>query len=110
MRLSIMILILFLTTSCLSLDINRTQDERWTRDEKEAFLKHSPEWSPSIKAAILQGAAQIGMTVEQLRMSIGRPYSINQTVGSWGVHEQWVYGWSYIYLENGVVTSWQRKR
>jgi len=47
------------------------------------------------------------MTTEQVKMSWGSPYDINRTAGSWGIHEQWVYGDKYLYFENGVLTSWQ---
>lgn len=39
---------------------------------------------------------------------------INKSVGSWGVHEQWVYkqvigqySATYVYFENGKISSWQ---
>ena len=32
----------------------------------------------------------------------------NRTIGSWGVHNQYVYReHQFVYVENGVVTSWQ---
>lgn len=58
----------------------------------------------------------IGMTVEQAILSVGSPNEINRSVGSWGVHEQWVYNRGvrvggvrgfYLYFENGKLTSWQ---
>lgn len=50
----------------------------------------------------------LGMTEEMALASRGAPDSINRDVGSWGVHEQWVYGDStYLYFENGILTSWQ---
>ena len=48
-----------------------------------------------------------GMTSEMARLSIGKPNDINQTVGDWGIHEQWVYEKRYLYFENGVLKSWQ---
>ena len=49
-------------------------------------------------------------------MAIGN-LDINKTVGSWGVHEQWVYGSSmegggympshYLYFEDGILTTYQ---
>lgn len=51
----------------------------------------------------------IGMTKDMVIESIGKPDDINRTVGSWGVHEQWVYE-RYdlnIYFENGKVSSFQ---
>jgi hypothetical protein len=48
------------------------------------------------------------MTSEMVIDSQGRPKDINKTVGSWGVHEQWVYeNNTYLYLENDRLTSWQ---
>lgn len=56
----------------------------------------------------------IGMTKDQLVVSLGLPNEQNNTVGSWGFHTQWVYGTygPYIYLEgkdehNLKVTSYQ---
>ena len=54
-----------------------------------------------------------GMTAAQLRFSWGEPTTVNRSVGSWGTHEQWVYrsyyGYSasYVYVEDGKVTSYQ---
>lgn len=64
------------------------------------------------------GVAVIGMTREQVIAAKGEPNDKNYTVGSWGTHEQWVYGGycrvtktytsaSYLYFENGILTSWQ---
>lgn len=49
----------------------------------------------------------LGMTREMIIDSWGKPNDINKTVGSWGVHEQWIYNTSYLYIENGTLTSWQ---
>jgi hypothetical protein len=41
-------------------------------------------------------------------ISLGNPIDINKTVGSWGVHEQWVYNNNmYLYFENDKLTSYQ---
>ncbi len=48
-----------------------------------------------------------GMSSEMAKLSIGNPKDINQTVGDWGIHEQWVYGNRYLYFENGILKSWQ---
>ena len=42
-----------------------------------------------------------------VRASWGKPDDINRSVGPWGVHEQWVYGYKYLYFEDGSLTSWQ---
>lgn len=57
---------------------------------------------------ILQGKVIIGMTKSMCIEAWGEPSDINKTSGSWGVHEQWVYGMSnYLYFENGILTSIQ---
>lgn len=55
----------------------------------------------------------IGMDDDQLMLSWGLPDDRNNTVSSWGVRSQWVYGLGeYVYLEGKSnnelkVTSWQ---
>jgi hypothetical protein len=57
---------------------------------------------------------RIGMSERALLISWGYPSNINRTVGSFGVHKQYVYGTysgysspTYVYVENGKVTTWQ---
>lgn len=52
----------------------------------------------------------LGMSGDLARLSQGIPDDINKSVGSWGVHEQWVYNSKdlYLYFENGKLTSWQK--
>jgi hypothetical protein len=52
---------------------------------------------------------RLGMTAKQVieNTSWGKPNSINTSGGKWGIHEQWVYDGSYLYFENGKLTSWQ---
>lgn len=61
---------------------------------------------------ILEGRIRLGMTREMCKEAWGEPDHINSSVGSWGRHEQWVYEYkyssnSYLYFENGKLTSWQ---
>jgi hypothetical protein len=49
----------------------------------------------------------IGMTDEMARISLGEPVTINRSVGSWGVNEQWVYEDLYLYFDNSKLTSYQ---
>ena len=51
---------------------------------------------------------RIGMTQDEAIISMGKPYDINRTVGSYGTHEQWCYnGGVYLYFEDGILSSWQ---
>jgi len=73
--------------------------------------KH-PDWTLEDCQTIRAGKVQIGFTTEQVVCAWGRPSDINRTVGSWGVHEQWVYqhgdcSMTCLYFEDGVLTSFQ---
>lgn len=56
-----------------------------------------------------RGGVRVGMTAKQvLGSNWGRPESVNRTTGSYGTHEQWVYGGrNYLYFENGILRSIQ---
>lgn len=57
---------------------------------------------------IIDGYVVIGFSKKMCEEAWGEPNSINKTIGSWGTHEQWVYGsGSYLYFENGKLTSIQ---
>lgn len=60
-------------------------------------------------SALLAKREEIGLKVSrcQLYASWGAPQGENRSVGSWGEHIQHIYGRSYVYTRNGVVTSWQ---
>ena len=62
-------------------------------------------------SAIVCGSVFIGMTAEQARAGWGAPSDINRTTGTFGVHEQWVYGEygerGFLYMEDGILTSIQ---
>lgn len=53
-----------------------------------------------------------GMTAEQAEKAWGRPTKKNITGSGRYRHEQWVYrdSGAYLYLEDGLVTSWQVER
>jgi len=82
------------------------------------YLNARPELPPETRKAILAGKVFVGMTKEEVIASWRKPYDINPSVGSWGVHEQWIYGHydyyhgyfkttNYLYLENSKLTGWQ---
>lgn len=66
-----------------------------------------PGISDEVAKHILAGRFILGMTDKQVRASKGNPDRKNRSIGRWGVHEQWVYPHSYLYFENGILTSWQ---
>lgn len=56
---------------------------------------------------IMDGYVRTGMTKKMCEESWGLPDKINKSIGSWGTHEQWVYGSSYLYFEGNRLTSIQ---
>ena len=89
----------------------RLREEARLQQEKEQKERRATLYRKYGKATaelILEGKVRIGMTREMCREAWGSPEDINRSSGSWGVHEQWVYGMSsYLYFENGTLTSIQ---
>ena len=83
------------------------------------------EWEKAKTISYKNKHRIIGITSGEILDKMGYPnHGINKTVGSWGVHEQWIYGepdiyglyggsiryggrGPYLYFENGILTSWQ---
>ena len=67
------------------------------------------KYGQTVGMRILKREIWLGMTDAMARDSWGSPSDINRSVGSWGVHEQWVYNRydAYLYFENGKLNSWQ---
>ncbi len=67
-----------------------------------------------IATAIAKQQVVIGMTAAEVVRSWGKPDKINSSASRDSRHEQWVFSrdrdigrTQYVYLENGVVSSWQ---
>lgn len=87
--------------------------EKFTSDEDPAItsVREKAKATAAKKECDRRGGVSIGMTADQVRASCwGKPERINQTITARGKHEQWIYGRSYVYLENGTVTSIQTSR
>lgn len=94
----------------------RLAKQKATEDEKKHQLLLDQKRKELIKkygtdsgTKISEGKIWIGMTDKMARESWGDPDENNRSVGSWGVHEQWIYERynTYVYFENGILTSWQ---
>lgn len=71
------------------------------------FLTKNPKYK-QYKKLMLDKKIQMRAPSEVVSQSWGKPQSINKTVHPRYVSEQWVYGGhSYVYMTNGVVSSWQ---
>jgi hypothetical protein len=71
-------------------------------------------WNENECQKIAEQKIWLGMSKDQLLLSWGVPKDVNNSIGSWGVHSQWVYDsfGPYVYLEGEsetslAVTSWQ---
>ncbi len=81
-----------------------------TTMQKEKFERLVPKYGKATAKMMVEGKVRIGWSKQMCRESWGEPDDINRTTGSWGTHEQWVYGeydCDYLYFENGVLTSIQ---
>ena len=85
-----------------------------TKEEMNTLLKDvaGTSWPMNVQNDILRGYIRAGFTREQVLLSWGKPDHVNTTRTLVGIHEQWVYGEapfprSYVYLENGVVKTWE---
>jgi hypothetical protein len=77
-------------------------------NEANAELSRRRAFAPRELELIAARQVSIGMSEGALLCSWGPPERANRSVGSWGVHIQYVYpGRKYIYTQNGKVTSWQ---
>lgn len=114
------VVVVVLLTACVA--------QQHTKRRQE-YIKNHPDITERVKMAIKNGDVLIGMTKEELIASWGQPYDINRTVTATVIREQWVYVFGYVdsytlqpipaklvtpgaphvyvYLENGIVTSWQ---
>ncbi len=73
--------------------------------KRRAAIARQPR---DIQQLINSREIRLGMTKEQVLLSWGKPASINRSVGTWGVNEQWCYGSkTYLYFENAILTSFQ---
>ena len=96
---------LFIKKNQERLKLEIFQDEKNQQEYKNRLIK---KYGKTNGERVYNGYYWIGMTDEMAIESIGKPLKINKTVGSWGVHEQWVYNYDlYLYFENGILESFQ---
>ena len=68
--------------------------------------KLAHNWPEGIWTAIESGKALTGMTTEQVRLSLGEPTSISQTVVAGRTREQWAYSdGKFFYFYDGVLAT-----
>jgi hypothetical protein len=80
------------------------------QEKRAAYVASHPDLPLAIKTAIQTQEPALGLTPDQMLLIWGQPDKVNQTVNASGIREQWVYSNSYIYFENGKLTTWQTSR
>ncbi|MGX5852185.1 hypothetical protein ACWKW6_01000 [Dyadobacter jiangsuensis] len=100
-----------ITVSRKENDAAEAEGERiWKQAQKEVVDRNKKiiaKYGKSLGQKLVDGYYWIGMSAEMAKVSLGEPEAINKSVGSWGVHEQWVYDGIYLYIEKGKVVSYQ---
>ena len=78
-------------------------------DEEKTTALNLKKLDAEEKKEARKKGVNVGMTKAQaLASSWGKPQSINTTTSAYGNREQWVYGGrSYLYFENGILTTVQ---
>lgn len=76
-----------------------------TENPKNSYKGKEENWE-----LICERKIKIGFTEDELRFSWGNPNKINETTVSGKQHQQFVYSDQYVYLENGIVTSFQSSK
>ena len=95
---------------CNAYHNNKDQEVRAELDRRNVLSKS--EWSLIDSGYIQVGISELALTCLRGGIIPGVNGVVNTTTGSWGVHSQYVYenafgSRSYVYVENGVVKSWQ---
>lgn len=90
----------------------RQENEKYDHEAKvvSAYNKELKRRKLTLNNTLInKQSIKLGVSECQLYASWGFPNDQNKSVGSWGVHIQHVYKRSetYVYTENGKVTSWQ---
>lgn len=89
--------------SAILRDNGKFEDYFFTQDPRTIY-----QWPNRVWSSIEEGKVFVGMSVEQAKMSWGKPEKVNKTVKQNIVHEQWVYDSdNYLYFENGVLITIQ---
>ena len=84
--------------------------KRMRKEQRDAYLASQADLPNGIRSAMESESVCVGMIPRQVILSIGQPKRKNMSGGNYGSREQWVYGETYLYFENGHLTSWTYSR
>ncbi len=87
---------------------DKKRKEQFKKAQENRKIRLVEKYGSLTGKTIIDSKISIGMTKEMVIDSWGKPSDINTTITEYGVHEQWVYGsGSYVYFEDGIVTTIQ---
>jgi hypothetical protein len=88
--------------------------QRTERARRKTLRAKMPEWDAATCRTILMKKIRIGLTTEQVELSWGEPYIIDQqeVIENRVQTQRWVYGTpesheKHVYFMNGIVTKWR---
>ncbi|UCE72630.1 MAG: hypothetical protein JSU99_04780 [Nitrospiraceae bacterium] len=83
--------------------------EKITDDEtrRRIFVEENPGLHLIIKEAILNGDIIIGMSKDMVIASWGMAEEITRSGSAFSTYEEWIYGDTYLYFENDILSEWQ---
>lgn len=92
-------------------DLAKIKEENKVKKANKQYAaieaKNIKKYGKIMYSKLKKGTVWLGMTDDMMIIALGSPDDVNRTVGSWGVHEQWVYNREYYYFENGKLVSYQ---
>jgi hypothetical protein len=87
----------------------------WTQEECRTIISKLMDITTEDRISQISEGRKIGVGMKSVEViySLGYPDDVSSTTNSYGTGEQWVYGspiydGHYVYLDNGVVTSYQQ--
>jgi hypothetical protein len=86
------------------MEVERISDDAMRR---RIFVEENPGLHVIIKEAILNGDIIIGMSKEMVIASWGMAEEISRSGSAFNAYEEWIYGDTYLYFENGILGEWQ---
>jgi hypothetical protein len=88
----------------INLSIKRKNSKRVQKIK--TYIKNHYKYH-SFQGVTINRKLAIGMPEYLVILSLGSPHKVNKSVFSFGVHKQLIYNNQYVYLQKGIVTSWQ---
>jgi hypothetical protein len=84
----------------------KAEAEQAAKARVEAYVQAHPEY----REAILAKKVGLGMSTDDVITSWGEPDRVNTTVTAYGKTEQWIYDDTFLYFDDGRLTSYQESR